>query len=281
MSLTKSKQNGSTEDASGSCQVKVLAAYEAHDPDDKVQLCKQLGEKLATGSYSYLPLMSTLKPAPGRPAEPRLVSPATVPRRRLGSREGRIALVHAIAHIEFNAINLALDAMLRFSDMPPVYYHEWLSVAVDEARHFSMLAQRLVQLGSAYGELPAHNGLWEMAEKTAHDVLVRMALVPRVLEARGLDVTPGMIGRLNSVGDQETVAILRIILEEEVRHVEIGSRWFRYCCDARGLESDSVFRDLLEKYYSGVIKRPLNIDARKRADFSTAELDYLESRAIA
>ncbi|MGD8579532.1 MAG: ferritin-like domain-containing protein, partial [Lysobacterales bacterium] len=138
---------------------------------------------------------------PGRPARPELVDPARVPRRRLGNPEGRAALIHAIAHIEFNAINLALDAVYRFRGMPPAYYRDWLSVAADEARHFSLVAERLRELGRAYGDFPAHDGLWEMAMNTADSCLVRMALVPRVLEARGLDVTPGMIERLASVGD--------------------------------------------------------------------------------
>jgi len=262
-------------------QAQVLAAYQAVKPEHKVQLCQQLGEQLQAGTYHYLPSELDLTAGPGRPQQPLLVAPATVPRRRLGSPAGRVALIHAIAHIEFNAINLALDAILRFPDMPTDFYQQWLSVAVDEARHFSMLQQRLTQLGSFYGELPAHNGLWEMAEKTADDVLVRMALVPRVLEARGLDVTPGMIERLNSVGDHETVNILRIILEEEVRHVEIGSHWFRYCCSARGLQADATFCELLEHHYAGSIKPPLNIAARQRSDFSTTELKFLQSKANA
>ena len=158
------------------------------------------------------------------------MAPTAVPRRRLGSDEGRAALVHAIAHIEFNAINLALDAVCRFRDMPEQYYLDWISVAEDEARHFQLLHKRLGQLNRQYGDYPAHNGLWEMAEKTTDSCLVRMALVPRVLEARGLDVTPGMIERLRSVGDTKTIAALEVILAEEVRHVAIGTHWFNYCC---------------------------------------------------
>lgn len=211
----------------------------------------------------------------GRPAQPELVEPGAVPRRGLGSLEGRVALIHAVAHIEFNAINLALDAALRFSGQPAVFYRDWLSVAADEARHFQMLESRLVQLGHAYGDFPAHNGLWEMAEKTAHDVLIRMALVPRVLEARGLDVTPGMITKLEQAGDQPTVACLERILEEEVRHVEIGSTWFKYHCHQRGLEPESTFSELLDRYFSGGLRGPFNIEARLKAGFSEQEMHRL------
>ncbi|MGB0514561.1 MAG: ferritin-like domain-containing protein, partial [Wenzhouxiangellaceae bacterium] len=190
---------------------------------------------------------SPLPPVPpaGRPERPLRVRPAELPRRGLGSVEGRVALLHAVAHIEFNAINLALDAALRFADLGIDFVADWLSVAHDEARHFAMLRDRLNRMGADYGDLPAHNGLWEMAEKTAHDPLVRMALVPRVLEARGLDVTPGMIARLRQVSDDDSVACLERILDEEVRHVAIGSRWFRFLCGQRGLEPEATFRRLL------------------------------------
>ena len=213
---------------------------------------------------------------PGRPDRPELLDPSRVPRRRLGSAAGRAALAHAIAHIEFNAINLALDAVCRFRDMPEAYYNDWISVAADEARHFRLLEERLANLGASYGDFPAHNGLWEMAEKTADSCLVRMALVPRVLEARGLDVTPGMIERLNHVGDTETVAVLNVILKEEVGHVAIGSRWFQYCCAREGKAPEQTFLALLKSRYAGTIRGPLNTPARLAAGFSREELDALE-----
>ncbi len=212
---------------------------------------------------------------PGRPERPELIHPGKVPRRRLGSEAGRAVLVHAIAHIEFNAINLALDAAYRFRDFPADYYSDWLSVAWDEVRHFRLLTVRLRDMGYAYGDFPAHNGLWEMAVKTSLDPMVRMALVPRVLEARGLDVTPGMMDRLTAVGDLQTVAVLEIILEEEVRHVAIGTRWFNYCCQQRGLDSELTFRQLLKEYY-GKLRGPFNIQARLQAGFTRAELDALD-----
>jgi uncharacterized ferritin-like protein (DUF455 family) len=212
---------------------------------------------------------------PGRPERPELVDPARVPRRRLGSVEGRAALVHAIAHIEFNAINLALDAVYRFRGMPRAYYADWLSVAVDEARHFQLLTERLAALGCAYGDMPAHDGLWEMARKTADGCLVRMALVPRVLEARGLDVTPGMIERLRAAGDTETVAVLEVILEEEVRHVAIGTRWYRHCCREQGLEPLATFLALLRERHAGLPRGPFNVAARRRAGFTRQEMAAL------
>jgi len=212
---------------------------------------------------------------PGRPARPELVDASRVPRRRLGTEAGRAALVHAVAHIEFNAINLALDAAYRFRQMPLEYYRDWISVAADEAKHFQLLESRLDQLGSGYGAFPAHNGLWEMAGKTAHSCLVRMALVPRVLEARGLDVTPVMIEKLASVGDRETVAALDIILEEEVRHVAIGTRWYRYCCEQEGLPPLPTFVELLKQYYPRGLKGPFNLDARFEAGFTPREMEAL------
>ncbi len=213
---------------------------------------------------------------PGRPQRPELVAPRDLVQRRLSSIEGRAALIHAIAHIEFNAMNLALDAVYRFRTMPQAYYCDWLRVAAEEASHFRMLRERLQQLGYDYGDFPAHNGLWEMCVDTAHDVLVRMALVPRVLEARGLDVTPGMIERLQGAGDGDTVAILHVILAEEEGHVAIGSHWFRYCCEQRDLEPESTFRDLLQRYMRGRLRGPFNRPARLMAGFSEAEMDALE-----
>ncbi|MEE8387267.1 MAG: ferritin-like domain-containing protein [Acidiferrobacterales bacterium] len=212
---------------------------------------------------------------PGRPARPNLVSPRELPVRKLSSEIGRAGFLHAIAHIEFNAINLAWDAVHRFRGLPADYYNDWVRVADEEATHFALLCDRLRTLGYDYGDFPAHNGLWEMAQKTAFDPLVRMALVPRVLEARGLDVTPGMMQRLKSVGDTESADVLEIILRDEIGHVEIGSRWFRYFCDQRGLEPDNTYKNLLQKYMTGKLKQPFNDEARKAAGFSEDELAFI------
>jgi uncharacterized ferritin-like protein (DUF455 family) len=196
--------------------------------------------------------------------------------RGLGSAEGRAAFIHAIAHIEFNAIDLAWDAVYRFRNMPPAFYADWVQVADDEARHFAMLQARLAELGHAYGDFPAHNGLWEMAEKTAGSCTARMALVPRVLEARGLDVTPGMIQRLRSLGDDASADILAVILAEEVAHVAAGSRWFAWCCAREGVDPAVTFAALLEGIAKGAIRGPFNRDARHAAGFDDDEMILLE-----
>lgn len=212
---------------------------------------------------------------PGRPARPRLVHPRDLPRRGFGSIGGRAAFVHSIAHIELNAVDLAWDAAYRFRGLPGDFYRDWVRIADDEARHFTLLHARLRALGHDYGDFDAHNGLWEMCEKTAHDGLARMALVPRVLEARGLDVTPGMIVKLRALGDVETVAILETILREEVAHVAAGSRWFRWYCAQRGIAPESKFRELLAAYARAVLHGPFNVEARSAAGFSDEELAAL------
>ena len=216
---------------------------------------------------------------PGQPQKLELIPPQRVPRRRVDTVPGRATLIHALAHIEFNAINLALDAAHRFADMPPVYYADWLSVADEEALHFELLNAHLVTLGYAYGDFPAHNGLWEMALKTAHDPLVRMALVPRVLEARGLDATPLIVDKLKAVNDTRMVEILAIIERDEIGHVAIGSRWFGWLCAARGLEPEATFRQLLVDYDAPPLKPPFNLAARRAAGFSEPELDWLAGLA--
>ncbi len=212
---------------------------------------------------------------PGRPARPVLVDPAQVPRRGLGTVPGRAALIHAVTHIEFNAIDLAWDAVYRFREHPPRYVADWIKVADEEAYHFTLLRERLWALGYDYGDFPAHNGLWEMAQKTDFDPMVRMALVPRVLEARGLDVTPGMMQKLQQVGDLQTVEVLRIILRDEIGHVEIGSRWFKYHCDQRGLDMRTTFKALVQRYFNGGLRGPFHLEARKQAGFSDQELQDL------
>jgi uncharacterized ferritin-like protein (DUF455 family) len=212
---------------------------------------------------------------PGRPTKPDLISPKKLKHRKLSSAAGRAHLIHAVTHIEFNAINLALDAVYRFHDMPVAFYRDWLQVAAEEAYHFSLLNERLGTMGYYYGELPAHNGLWEMTVNTDHDVLVRMALVPRVLEARGLDVTPGIMQRLQTVGDRDSIAILKIILADEIGHVAIGSKWFHYCCDQRELEPIETFKALLLEYMGTPVRSPLHIEARLQAGFTQQELDEL------
>jgi uncharacterized ferritin-like protein (DUF455 family) len=212
---------------------------------------------------------------PGRPQHPALIQPHKVPRRRADTLAGRAALIHALAHIEFNAINLALDAAHRFAGMPPAFYADWLRVADEEALHFDLLNTHLATLGHTYGDFPAHNGLWQMALKTAHDPLVRMALVPRVLEARGLDATPLIVDKLKAANDLRMVEILAIIERDEIGHVAIGSHWFGWLCAARGLAPETTFRQLLVDYDAPPLKPPFNLAARRQAGFSESELDWL------
>lgn len=252
-----------------------------HDPAGKLAATAHLAMAFDAGalhgSAGALPALP-IGP-PGRPLRPVLVAPRDVPRRGLGTALGRAALIHAVAHIEFNAINLALDAIYRFRGMPAEFYADWVAVAADEARHFALLQTRLAQLGHAYGDFDAHDGLWEMAVKTADSCLARMALVPRVLEARGLDVTPGMIARLRAVGDADTVVILETILREEVAHVAAGSRWFAWCCAREGRDAEAVFAELIAQFARNSVKGPFNVAARLAAGFSAAELARLEAAA--
>jgi uncharacterized ferritin-like protein (DUF455 family) len=209
------------------------------------------------------------------------VPPRELAQRGLGSEAGRAALVHAVAHIEFNAIDLAWDAVYRFRGMPREYYRDWAQVAADEARHFRLLAARLAEMGHAYGDFDAHNGLWEMAVKTSRSCLERMALVPRVLEARGLDVTPGMIARLRDAGDLRTVEILEVILREEVAHVAAGSRWFAWCCEREGIDAPATFARLVNEHARAALKPPFNESARRAAGFSEREIHRLMTQSAA
>lgn len=216
-------------------------------------------------------------PLPGCPQKPLLVDPKKVHLRSVGSAQGKAALLHAIAHIEFNAINLALDIIWRFPAMPPDFYLDWLTVAKEECHHFELVRAHLQQLGFDYGDFNAHRGLWEMAEKTSDDLLARLALVPRTLEARGLDVNPGMQEKFRQVNDTTAVDILTIILRDEVGHVRIGNRWYNYMCQEQGQDPIQCYATLLETY--GVVKPkgPFNKADRIKAGFQQAEIDWLEN----
>ena len=213
---------------------------------------------------------------PGRPPRPALIDPRALPKRSFSSPEGRIRLLHAFAHIEFNAINIALDAAYRFRSLPDSFIGDWLQVAAEEARHFELLTSELRQRGSYYGACEAHGGLWDMVCRTRHDPLHRMALVPRVMEARGLDVTPGMIDRFEQFGDFAAAEILRVIYRDEIGHVRIGNDWYGRLCEARGLEPKATFRELIESYFGGSLRGPFNREARLEAGFAAGELDALQ-----
>ncbi len=254
------------------------------DPSDKVTGVARLAADAKAGALA-LSVGALLMDAvdvsliPGRPLLPELVAPRLLKHRSMRTDEGRAALIHALAHIEFNAINLALDAICRFADMPPEYYTDWLKVAAEEAYHFSMLAQHLQTLGHAYGDFQAHGSMWEMAEKTQQDVLARMALVPRLLEARGLDATPSTRAKLAQAGDMPAAAILDIILRDEVGHVAIGNHWYGWLCGARGLEPVATFAALLVQYDAPKLRGPFNLSARREAGFSEDELIALQQAA--
>ena len=210
---------------------------------------------------------------PGRPEKPELLPPRLVPRRRITKNGGgRVALLHAIAHIELNAIDLALDMALRFADqnMPFDFVRDWLSVAADEGRHFMLLDRRLNQLGSHYGALPAHDGLWEAAITTAGDLIGRLAIAPLVLEARGLDITPHLIDKMLAIEDKDTADIFHTIMTDEIGHVAIGKKWFDYVCGCQRLDPISTWQKLVRQYFSGTLKPPFNIEARHAARFSSA-----------
>jgi len=227
---------------------------------------------LALDSAAALPDPGAI---PGRPARPALVPPRLVGRRSMATLEGRAMLIHSLAHIEFNAVNLALDALWRFGGMPDRYYTDWLRVAKEEAGHYTMLAAHLQTLGHAYGDFSAHDSLWEMVERTRDDIVARMALVPRTLEARGLDAIPPLRAKIAQAGDMAAAAILDIILRDEIGHVEIGNRWYLHLCAQQALEPGSTYAALAARYRAPVLKGPFNLDARRRAGFTDAELAAL------
>ncbi|MBL0919072.1 MAG: ferritin-like domain-containing protein [Hydrogenophaga sp.] len=271
-----------------SLRSEALSALCTADPDDKAgrthalwQRWRALGadDAPAWGSDSAL-TPNPATPLPGRPPQPVLVAPHEVAQRSPFTREGLAALLHAIAHIEFNAIDLALDAVWRFDGLPTDFYRQWLQVAHEEATHFGLLREHLATLGHAYGDFPAHNGLWEMCVKTQHDVTARMALVPRTLEARGLDATPLIQARLRKVDTPEArraIEILDVILRDEIGHVAVGNRWYAWLCAQQGLEPVAHYRVLARRHTAPRLRPPFNLDARRSAGFSEAELAGLLS----
>ena len=224
-------------------------------------------------------LLRAPMPIPGRPQRPELVPPRVVGRRSMATAEGRATLLHALAHIEFNAINLALDALWRYERMPRSYYIDWLQVAVEEAHHFSLLSELLRLYGFLYGDFPAHDSLWELAEATRHDVLARIALVPRTMEARGLDAAPPMRAKLAQAGDHAAAAILDIILRDEIGHVAVGNRWYTWLCMQRRLDPIKTYAQLACAFRAPIPHGPFNLNARRAAGFTEAELTVLTGGA--
>ncbi|MHA6288444.1 ferritin-like domain-containing protein [Maricaulis sp. CAU 1757] len=246
---------------------------ETADAHEKARRTRALAAAWQGGDISLAPGSDPGLPnRPARPACPELVSPGNVPRRRLTSAAGRTALMHAVGHIEFNAINLAIDLLARFSASPLIqdeqrqaFVADWLKVADDEARHFGMVTERLAELGSWYGALPAHDGMWDSAEATRFSLAGRLAVAPLVLEARGLDVTPPMIERLSKAGDRASAGVLRVIYNEEIAHVATGMRWFTHVCQSEKRVAPDYFQSLVREYFKGPLKPPFNRPARHRA----------------
>lgn len=264
-----------------------LQALCTPDPAEKARRTQALFQAAQTVSPRLaLDTRATLDPdpaqlLPGRPDRPQLVPPMQVPHRSPFVPEGLAALVHAVCHIEFNAINLALDAVWRFPGLPADFYCDWLRVAAEEATHFGLLSDLLQDLGFAYGDFPAHDGLWEMCVKTQFDATARMALVPRTLEARGLDATPLIQARLRKVNTPDArraIAILDVILRDEIGHVAVGNRWYRWLCDQQGLEPVAHYRALARQHNAPRLRPPFNEAARRLAGFSQLELDALQSQ---
>jgi uncharacterized ferritin-like protein (DUF455 family) len=251
------------------------------DINQKPVLAQQLYDDWQAGKF-VLPEASAenIPLVHGVPPRPEIVMGSKVPRRSPASPEGRAALLHAVAHIEYSAIDLALDHAFRFRGLCADYYADWLRVAVDEARHFGLLRHYLQTLGYDYGDFPAHDSLWQMSVRTAHDALARMALVPRLMEARGLDATPPIREKLRQAGDLEAVRILDIILNDEIIHVAIGDRWFRYFCAERNVEPEATYRELIVNYSAPWPQLPMNEKARLAAGFSGKELEYLARRRM-
>lgn len=251
-----------------------LAECDAARKADGVRLLARawLSDEIKLDTYAALTAQQTI---PGHPPKPELVAPRLVKRRSMITPEGRATLIHALAHIEFNAINLALDAIWRFANMPREYYADWLHVADEEALHFTLLSGHLQVRGYAYGDFPAHSSLWEMAAKTQHDILARIALVPRTMEARGLDATPQVRAKFAQAKDMAAAAILDIILRDEIGHVAIGNHWYNWLCEQRGLEPVATYARLAAEYQAPVMRGPFNLAARRAAGFSELELAEL------
>lgn len=252
-----------------SLAARTRAALLTADPRAKAEAARSLAGDWRAGVLADIGTEDA-PDRPGRPDRPELLPPTKVPRRKIGpGPAGRAALLHALAHIELNAVDLALDMLIRFpeEEMPRAFLDDWVQVAGEEGTHFLLLADRLVELGSHYGAMPAHDGLWQTAIDTADDLLARLAIVPLVLEARGLDVTPAMIDKLVSVGDEASAAALKIIYRDEVGHVAIGMRWFRFLAERRGVEAESSWTAIVKARFPGRVKPPFNDEARGRAGF--------------
>lgn len=258
----------------GDLRAQALAAITLCRPADKLAATLAIDPAQAVDVGARLSPQQTV---PGREARPELVPPAKLHKRAVHSIAGRATLIHALAHIELNAVDLALDIVWRFDSMPEAFYRDWIRIAREEAHHFQLLEAHLNTLGHRYGDFPAHNGLWEMAEKTASDLLARLALVPRTLEARGLDATLPIRHKLQQAGDHQAAAILDIILRDEIGHVASGNRWYRHLCAERGLDPVATAAELAARHRAPRLRGPFNLEARRAAGFDEQELAVLQA----
>lgn len=259
-------------DQQNSLAAAAVLVLETSAPLEKVSIGREFAVMWRDGLISKIG-QAGAPDRPARPEAPKLLLPRDLPKRKISTAPaGRIALLHALAHIELNAIDLAWDMVARFADhdLPWAFFDDWVGVADEESKHFALLAARLDNLGMAYGDLPAHDGLWAAAESTAHDLLARLAVVPLVLEARGLDVTPGMVQRLRAVSDDQSADILEIIYSDEIGHVAVGKRWFDHVAGMRSQEPVASWQTLVRHYFKGGVKPPFNVPAREAAGFSAA-----------
>ena len=255
--------------------------FRCADLDDKTALAQDVANRWHARRLSLRTPLDALAPVrPGRPARPELVPPTQVARRSLNSLRGRISLLHAIAHIELNAIDLALDIVARFAaaPMPQSFFDGWMQVAFEEAKHFNMVRQRLRALDADYGDMPAHDGLWQAAHDTRNDLTARLAVVPLILEARGLDVTPSLRAKMREAGDEESAAVLDVIYEDEKKHVAIGAKWFRFICAREGKDPAETFRLLVRANFRGAPKPPFNNLARAAAGLTPTFYRALSSQ---
>jgi uncharacterized ferritin-like protein (DUF455 family) len=252
------------------------ACLSEYQLDDKLSLSEKTAKTILSRYVGITPAKIDCESIkPGRPDKPALIAPKNLPKRNIQTIEGRAAMLHSFAHIEFNAINLVWDLICRFQNMPMEFYLDWAQVAAEETRHFQLLRKQLNQLGYDYGDFSAHNGLWEIADKTAHDLLLRLAVVPRIMEARGLDVTPDLINRFRQIKDEETSLLLELILDEQIGHVQIGTKWYRYQCDKLNLDPEVTFEKIIREYMPSNKSKKINHEARLMAGFSQSELQYI------
>jgi uncharacterized ferritin-like protein (DUF455 family) len=278
LSLGPASESAPIEASAPEARLAALNALLCTDPQGKCAAVDSITCGLFIDRHQRFVEPAPLPHAPGRPLRPALVDPTQLQARNVQTRVGRAGLLHALAHIEFNAINLALDIVWRFPDMPEQFYEDWLKVAREETLHFRLLCARLAGLDHQYGDFPAHDGLWEMAQKTASDLLARLALVPRTLEARGLDASPAVRRKLASVGDTDSAQVIDLILRDEIGHVAIGNHWFAFVCGQHSLNRYETYDALALRYGAPKLKGPFNLPARQAAGFDDIELARLQAR---